>query len=408
MIQNETILADVWKTFVTDTRFIEESRVLAAFRRNESPFALQQTFRGNMTAARIADSRRSLDWLREHGTCGDHIVAGKSTIPQAGHGAFAARPLPKDAVVAQLPMIHLTNRTRLDMYHLKVVNKTWVPDERKGVVGQQLLLNYCYGHGESSLLLCPYGPMTNYINHNRTSANVRMQWGRPETGNHMPELLNATVKDIEKSDSTAKLAMELVATRDIQKGEEILMDYGSEWEAAWNAHVANWRPPRAAKTAAELNGEAQLRTIFEEYADRQYPANVELFCDTGVYKPKSKWKAHYANGTLEEYLLDEDAHWWPCEILRYKTDPATGDVLYTMHMFEPEKDSGDEQGTTSTTKQQQSILVEDVPRAIFHFRDRPYTSDTFLPTAFRHDIRIPDALFPQAWRNLVVEESKAE
>jgi len=393
-IHNETILSDLWTTFVTYSAFIEASRVLGAFRRDESPFDLQQKFDSNLTAARIEDSRRSLDWLREHGTCGDHIVAGKSTIPQAGHGAFAARHLPVDTVVAQLPMIHVTNRSRLDMYHLKVVNGTWVADESKGVVGQQLLLNYCYGHGESSLLLCPYGPMTNYINHNKTSANVRLRWGRPETGNHMPQLLNATVKDIETSDSTAKLAMELVATRDINKGEEILMDYGIEWEAAWNAHVAHWQPPpsaRVEKTAAELNLETHLRTIFEEYKDRQYPATVELY---GL-QPEGEWKEHYAAGTLEEYLAEEDTTWWPCEILRYKTDPTTGDVLYTMHMFEPDGE-----------KDQKSILVEDVPRAIFHFRDRPYTSDTFLPTAFRHDIRIPDELFPRAWRNLVNDENK--
>jgi len=347
-----------------------------------------------MTAARINEHRRSLDWLREHGACGDHIVAGKSTIPQAGHGAFAARHLPKDTVVAPLPMIHVTNRSSFDMYHLKqTINGTWVADESKGVVGQQLLLNYCYGHSESSLLLCPYGPMANYVNHHKTMANVRLRWGRSETGNHMPQLLNATVHDIAKMVSTAKLAMELVATRDIEKGEEILMDYGLEWEAAWKAHEANWQPPkRVAKVAAaELNSEAKLRTVFEEYESRHYPDSVTLFCDINMVMPgNNNWKDHHTAGTLKEYLA---TRWWPCEILRYKTDPTSGDFLYTTHVFDP----ADETGTHIL----KSILLEDVPRSIFHFVDRPYTSDAFLPTAFRHDVRIPNELFPRSWRNLI-------
>ena len=391
---NKTILNDLWHTFVTPrSAFSQTSRVLGAFRPNESPFALLQLFQGNLTAARIADSQYRLDWLREHGTCGDHIVAALSTLPQAGHGAMAARNLPRDTVVAQLPMIHVTNRSRFDMYQLQFVNgSTWVANESRGVVGQQLLLNYCYGHRESTMLLCPYGPMSNYINHNQDAANVRLRWGRPETGNHMSELLNVSVAEIAKSDSTSKLAMELVATRDILKGEEILMDYGDEWQTAWEAHLASWQPPTRipAKLAAELNNETKLRTTFEELTERHYPATVDLFCDTLVRNPDTQWKEHYAAGTLKEHLASKDAAWWPCEILRYKMDPATGQVLYTIHMFE-----------WNGEQVQNSILVEDVPREIFHFVDQPYTSDNLMPLAFRHDIRIPDELFPKAWRNLV-------
>jgi len=41
----------------------------------------------------------------------------------------------------------------------------------------------------------------------------------------------------------------------------------------------------------------------------------------------------------------------------------------------------------------------DVPRDAFTYFNRPYTTDMFLANAFRHDIRIPDDLFPEAWRN---------
>ena len=37
--------------------------------------------------------------------------------------------------------------------------------------------------------------------------------------------------------------MEVIATRDIQPHEEVLMDYGAEWEEAWDEHVMNYQPP---------------------------------------------------------------------------------------------------------------------------------------------------------------------
>jgi len=69
--------------------------------------------------------------------------------------------------------------------------------------------------------------MSSFINHNRTQANVRLQWGDPARGNHNPELLRAPIERFE-NDSTAKLAMDLVATRDIEPGEEIFLDYSDE------------------------------------------------------------------------------------------------------------------------------------------------------------------------------------
>ena len=44
--------------------------------------------------------------------------------------------------------------------------------------------------------------------------------------------------------------------------------------------------------------------------------------------------------------------------------------------------------------------AEGMPREAFLFRDKYYTNDVFLPNAFRHDIRIPDDLFPDTWKNL--------
>jgi hypothetical protein len=327
-------------------------------------------------------------------------VALDSTIPQAGKGAFARRNLTKSSVVSHLPMIHIANRYLMDMFDIARNEKGVWTVQNRTVIRQQLLLNYCYGHNESTMLLCPYSPITNYINHNQSLANVKLQWAQSSSGNHMPHLFNATVSEIAASDATAKLAMELVATRDIQAGEEIFLDYGDDWEDAWNKHVQNWKPLEQAKnyvSAAQLNAEPTIRSIFEELENPLYPENVELKCDTAFKDYPAECKKAKKSGTLEEYLWHTDAHWWPCEVLQKRTDKKTGETLYTVHMFE-RVIWGNQTATVN------SIRVKDIPRQAFHFVDSPYTSDIFLANAFRHHIGIPDELFPQAWRNLRIPE----
>ena len=108
-------------------------------------------------------SIKSLEWLEENGLCSDNIKPGVSTIPSAGRGAFATRRIPKGALMAPVPLIHVPNRSIYNMYD-SIVDTSWhhhsvVRDESK-VIGHQLILNYCFGHRQSTLLLCPYGTCT--------------------------------------------------------------------------------------------------------------------------------------------------------------------------------------------------------------------------------------------------------
>ena len=44
----------------------------------------------------------------------------------------------------------------------------------------------------------------------------------------------------------AGLMLELMAITDIEKDEEIYIDYGAKWDEAWADHVQNWKaPPRS-------------------------------------------------------------------------------------------------------------------------------------------------------------------
>jgi hypothetical protein len=268
------------------------------------------------------------------------------------------------------------------------------PNRTQGVLGYQLLLNYCFGHGASSLLLCPYGgPMVNYINHNQTLANVEIIWADPDLGNHMPELLNETISFLKKIPTT-NLAFDLVAKRDIYPGEELYLDYGNDWEDAWRLHVSKWEPQEGAEEYVpawqlNLDHSSRLRTEFEQAAVHQYkyPGNVKLMCDSTVLT-STDWLEHLERGIVEEYLTAHFLSHLECEIVRYSE--KDDQFFYTVVMTKRHAVSGTIE----------NYLVEEIPRSSIQFVDRPYTSDMFLTGAFRHDMRIPDAIFPDAWRNI--------
>jgi hypothetical protein len=386
----DKIMEEVWDGFVRNNSF-KESRVIGAFH-HDDPEEMTMLQTETMTELRRRQSFRSTEWLEEHGTCADHIQAGPSTIKQAGRGAFSSRFLPEGTIVAQMPLVHISERRRLDMYNLEFnEDGERFPDREAGLMGSQLLLNYCLGHAESTLLLCPYGPMSSLVNHNSgDKANVKLQWGSPARGNHMPGLLNDSIEELE-SDATAKLAMELVAIQHIAEGEEIFLDYGDEWEQAWQEHVKAWKPVRKAETyisAAQLSEDAskRLQTVFES-VENPYSSSVDLTCNS-AFRNKM-WKKAYHKGNLEKFLENLGGELYPCDILRYRE--KNGKIYYTVALYDEEDDDN-------------IFKMEDIPREGIKFIDRPYTTDMFLKNAFRHDIRIPDEIFPKQWLNLKQEQ----
>ena len=174
---------------------------------------------------------RSVEWLEQHGQCIDNLKPGDSTVLQAGMSAFASRLIPRNSVVAPVPVIPLGR------YHLDIVESA--PSDASGAdaasVGRQLLLNYCYGHKNSTLLFFPSSPVVNYINH-RSEPNVKLRWSTlwPPSA----EVLSSSPESV-AGDAEASLVMELVALRDIRPGEEIFMDYGDEWSRRWLPHESS-------------------------------------------------------------------------------------------------------------------------------------------------------------------------
>lgn len=50
--------------------------------------------------------------------------------------------------------------------------------------------------------------------------------------------------------------------------------------------------------------------------------------------------------------------------------------------------------------------ITGVPWESILFVDKHYTSDVFLKNAFRHEMKIPDEIFPKAWMNLIPKEDR--
>lgn len=386
-----SVLQDLWENFSWKTPWDDLSRVMFAIPRNWAETRLA----GEITLKELKRRHHSvsLDWLQKNGECGDWITVKPSTIRQAGRGAFARKTLKQGETVAPFPLIHLPYRRVLDMFELEKPegDKLYKADRQKKS-GTQLLLNYCMGHNDSTMLLCPYGTLSNHINHNQTLANVKMVWSDPSKSNHKPDWLNKTLRELYHV-SHAGLAMSLVATRDIQAGEEIFLDYGDEWERAWQEHVQSYVPVAGAenyKSAEQLNSELEMiRTEFELLFN-PYPENVKLHFLLTFNKPRNIWLKHWVRGTLKEFVEKDDEYYGEVEVLRREVD-AEGHTWYTVIPL----DNGRSEKEALPPK-----IVSKVPREAFRFFDNAYTSDMLQPNAFRHDIRIPDHLFPELWKNL--------
>ncbi|KAL3941809.1 MAG: hypothetical protein SGBAC_003889 [Bacillariaceae sp.] len=377
----KVVLEEMWNTLVADPEFNPwESSILAALPAKDEYETMEQIGLIELKRRKMV---RSQEWLEEHAVCADNFYFGVSSITKAGHGAFAKRKLKAGTAILPVPLIHIPDRSILEMYH-----PSGAREDRDGQPekGEQLLVNYCLGHAESTMLLSPYGPAFNLINHNQTRVNVKLQWALPERSNHFPEMLEKDPSYFSDKKS-AKLAMEVVALRDIEPGEEILLDYGDEWEAAWQEHVQTWKPIPGAEdyiSAAEMNQRPErLRTEFEQIYD-PYPTNLAIVFKESYRHEMGAYRDTDQMGRKTVTFSTGDSNKMTCEIMSAKKGYKR--TTYTAVLG---KRKGDED----------MMLLENLPREAFEFQDRPHTEDLFLPNAFRHDIRIPDDIFPEAWKN---------
>ena len=192
------------------------------------------------TTTPLRGTVQPVEWLQENGVCLDTLTVQDSTV--GGRGAFAQRAFTAGDVVAVSPVLHL-DRSQTEILRQERSSEEEEPwllrDHRikytSQVVGQQRMLNYCYSHPDSNVMLLPLAPAVNFINHassqEQAPPNVAIRWSTfsdsQELREEVPvmELLEQPAGD---------LVVEFVALRDIAAGQEVLIDYGEEWEQAWD------------------------------------------------------------------------------------------------------------------------------------------------------------------------------
>lgn len=345
-------------------------------------------------------SLKSLDWLSENGQCMDNIYPGKSTIRQAGRGVFASRFIPKDGLVSPAPLIHIKHKGELIMYDL-------LPENLDGVVSRnasapnhyQLLLNYCFGHPDSTLLLSPYGMFTSLINHAPLASekvNTRIIWSKNMRN---PQWMNQTMKSGWVHDQHSGLSWDFVATRDIQPNEEIFIDYGVQWDVAWSHHVKKWQPAKDNHSetrpyipAFKLENDVNLviKTMNDDYSIGSfyyhYSENIKVYIREEYrlmrgLKPAANNEEFHRCRPISKYYPK-------------RNDDKSTEALYLTEIVKFQTYNIQKICTIKVTE-----IMFNLPRDAFHFVDEAYTRDNQREQAFRHEMMIPDDMFPEAWKN---------
>lgn len=324
----------------------------------------------------------SIEWLQKNGICLDHIEP--RAIEHAGSGAFAKRALSKGSLVAPAPVAHL-HRGHLDLFIVDENDPSQIHWH-----GHQLMWNYVYSHPSTSLVFLPYSPVVNYINHSPTDANVELRWSSRMSH---PEWMNKSTAEIVATTEKAGLMMEIVALRDIQEGDEILLDYGNDWQEAWERHIENWQAPISTDFLRSLKShrnQMRLPTLNDTDSNDIEPIDSSLtpVCWVDDYQLKKIDKHEYAwnNSTTAK-----STNW-----VRYLC------TLVSRH---------DVNGTTTydadmTLWRKQVTRVTGIHRRAIDFVSRPYTSNQYLRQSFRHEIHLPDHMISDAWKDrAIVEES---
>ncbi len=351
---------------------------------------------------------KDVDWLKNNAYCQDNLVVGVSKIEHAGRGAFTKRDMKKGEVVAPMPLVALNyGRTALTIE--KYLDEDGVEvgegeDYATKKVKTQQMLNYMLEHPQSSALFFPAGPLVPYINHGGKEANVKMIWST-KPWSHVKDTQNLEV-GLLSTVGAIDMMIELVATRPIEKGEEVLLDYGESWAEAWKKHTNEW------KTKMNRTTLKSAMVLNEKYHSTEkaapFPApsegdsnfgneNVALQClvlydedkverrrnEDGTRTKVYPWIPHPANANrLKTDEAIRSINRGGCNIVERSGDETSG----YRYVVQPESDS--------------DILVKNVPHTAIRFVDLPYKSPHHDERAFRHAIGFPDSIFPAAWRDL--------
>lgn len=351
---------------------------------------------------------RDSKWIKENGLCLENIRPGKSTIPDAGRGAFANGFIPKGSIVSPAPLLNIVDRSKLNVLHRK---KNITQSEAEDLISQQLLINYCFSHVDSSLLLCP---QTNAILINHCSKRMGYERDCEKNGpNAMIRWATNWDKDTEKwlqmsldeiaqrtEEGTRGLSLEIIATRDILPNEEIFIDYGENWEHAWKEHTNSFNKDNTNQkdypTIRSLINAKDFRTVHQQETN-PYPDHIQTVCfypdaDRDDFDDNDDDEFEMVGSSYVSEDMDSEYTVFPCHILeKYNSSRARfkTSTMYSVRIFlGPDHDN-------------ETIVLTQYPEDSISMRVKKNKSAQHNPKAFRHFMEISDDLFPDHWKNIV-------
>ncbi|KAL7453808.1 hypothetical protein ACHAWC_007234 [Mediolabrus comicus] len=413
----DNLSPDVYETLLEEAEK-ESKRLRAAFpdKVEDIPISFneqEQRWIWDMSLARFSapTSIQSIEWIESNGVCIDNIMVGTSTIPQAGQGAYATRTIGKGHVITTTPLITM-EREQLQLWEEvdgdDLGIQTEKEDKVKELVGHQLLLNYCYGHVNSSLLLFPYSPSVNFINTAMSieDANAEIRWSSYPY--HKAELLNKSMKEMKEIKKTG-LMFDIVATKDIKRGEEVLLYYGKDWEDSWAEHIEEWSSPSArdhtnitdtlAKpTSEDFNERRHPNSVIWTMSEQKihpYPEHFETVCRFQPAKDVAeKCQENDEDNNVDGYcrvrwtLTLDTLYDHPCNVISRSSIDRSD--WYTVRM----------------TIEAKHYHVDYMPQYAIRLINKKYTKDHHARGVFREVIGLPEGLFPDHWMDLKEDDEK--
>lgn len=179
---------------------------------------------------------------------------------------------------------------------------------------------------------------------------------------------------------------------------KIFIDYGENWENAWNAHVEKWNMQKwnndeSIYTPVQILVENNDYRTLDELKANPYPENIQLLCYGGKlidtegnlvdrYGVSNEGKIVTLIGpngfenNIDE--ISEPNFLFPCDIHK--------------------KNIGTSQYEVQINFEQRSVKVKNYPEESIQIMPTGYSSDQHLEGAFRHFMEIDDDIFPNHWK----------
>ena len=362
--------------------------------------------------------------LKSSGVCMDGISVQKSTIGGAGRGAFTNRVVKAGDIITTSPTI------LLDRSQMKIVSQTFDDEDTQKMIYseieviKQLMINYCYGHPNSTVLMFPYGPGMSFINHASSSSrsndsvqqpNAILKWSNHPLSRDKDQLLSVAGHAGEVlTKSNIRLFVDVVALRDLNPYEEILIDYGDDWSQAWEEHVTHNTISSMTAAAPEYISADDYKNLhssdhsigyiktLDEQDDDPYPDNIRTVCmymeyESSLNGDDEDSDRYYYQSSSSDYnrvywsLANHGACLRPCDVVTRHT--IAGHIYYDVKVYGMINKF--HESHCELAKGRSAVLG--IPEEFVTVVDREYSSDVFWSKAFRHEIGIPEGMFPREW-----------